>query len=572
MRFLNNLTVRGKLGAAFGAVLLLMLLLGAAAVWQMSRMHDQTEQIVTYRVAGVRDAGRMVATATRFRTREYRLAAVPADEVDKALQSYERGLAEFEKAEHDYAAMILDDKERALYDAAKAAWAPYREQSQRIVAAAKAGDGAKAMQLVMDGSKRFDGVMAALGAIVQYNDDGAKADSQVAARLYRNGGITIAITVAFTAAAAMGLGLAIARAITRPLDRAVAVARAVAEGDLTQRIEADTRDEIGQLSRALGEMVERLRGIVGDVRSSVESVSTASSQIAVGNADLSQRTEEQASNLQQTAASMEQLTSTVRQNADNARAASQLAGSARDVAARGGAVVGEVVDTMGRITAGSRKIADIIAVIDGIAFQTNILALNAAVEAARAGDQGRGFAVVAGEVRALAQRSAAAAKEIKTLIEQSVESVESGSALVAEAGKTMAEIVSQVQRVNDLVGEISAASAEQSQGIGQVGDAVAQLDQVTQQNAALVEESAAAADSLKQQAQRLAEVVQVFRVDGAAERSPAAAGVAATGASARVVAGPRASSVARSPAATVAATAGAAARPGSTSDAAWASF
>jgi methyl-accepting chemotaxis protein len=312
----------------------------------------------------------------------------------------------------------------------------------------------------------------------------------------------------------VGLGFTalIARSICAPLARAVELSTAIAAGDLTQDVSTERRDELGQLLRAMSVMVKRLRTVVGEVRGGVESVSTASTQIASGNTDLSQRTEEQAANLQHTASSMEQLTVTVKQNADNARAASQLAAGASAVATEGGAIVGRVVQTMQDITTSSGKIVDIIGVIDSIAFQTNILALNAAVEAARAGEQGRGFAVVASEVRALAQRSAAAAKEIKGLIDSSVDKVGQGSALVGEAGKTMADIVAQVKRVTDLVGEISTASLEQSAGIGQVGDAIAQLDQVTQQNAALVEEAAAAADSMKVQAQRLAGVVAVFNV------------------------------------------------------------
>jgi methyl-accepting chemotaxis protein len=254
------------------------------------------------------------------------------------------------------------------------------------------------------------------------------------------------------------------------------------------------------------------------VRNASESIATGSAQIATGNADLSQRTEEQASNLQQTAASMEQMNATVKNSADTARQASQLATSASSVAEKGGSVVGQVVATMEDITASSKKIADIIGVIDGIAFQTNILALNAAVEAARAGEQGRGFAVVASEVRSLAQRSAGAAKEIKALISASVEKVETGSKLVGDAGSTMTDIVTQVRRVADLMGELSAAAVEQTAGIGQVSTAVGQLDQVTQQNAALVEESAAAADSLKQQAAKLSEVVGVFRLNHEAHR------------------------------------------------------
>jgi methyl-accepting chemotaxis protein len=311
---------------------------------------------------------------------------------------------------------------------------------------------------------------------------------------------------------ASALAWLLIRSLIQGIASAVHVAETVASGDLSLHIEVKSRDETGQLMAALKRMNDSLMEIVGQVRNASDSIATGSSQIAVGNADLSQRTEEQASNLQQTAASMEQLTATVKQNADTARQATQLATSASAVAQEGGEVVGLVVTTMQAITDSSKKINDIIGVIDGIAFQTNILALNAAVEAARAGEQGRGFAVVAGEVRSLAQRSAQAAKEIKTLISESVEKVEDGSKLVSDAGRTMGDIVTHVKRVSDLIGEISAASIEQSSGIGQVGDAVNQLDQVTQQNAALVEESAAAAESLKHQAAQLAQTVSTFKL------------------------------------------------------------
>ncbi|WP_249931239.1 methyl-accepting chemotaxis protein [Ramlibacter sp. 2FC] len=304
----------------------------------------------------------------------------------------------------------------------------------------------------------------------------------------------------------------VTRTTTGSVRAALQLAEAVAAGDLGTQVRARGRDEVGQLLRALGAMNDSLVRVVTTVRASSDSIATGSSQIATGNADLSQRTEEQASNLQQTAASMEQLSSTVRNNADTARQASTLAGQASEVAAKGGEVVGRVVETMEEINHASRKIADIIGVIDGIAFQTNILALNAAVEAARAGEQGRGFAVVAGEVRSLAQRSATAAREIKALIGDSVEKVDAGSKLVDEAGSTMGDIVNQVRKVTDLISEISAATIEQTAGIGQVNDAVTQLDQVTQQNAALVEESAAAAESLSHQAQQLVRAVALFKL------------------------------------------------------------
>ncbi|MBL8307338.1 MAG: MCP four helix bundle domain-containing protein [Rubrivivax sp.] len=331
------------------------------------------------------------------------------------------------------------------------------------------------------------------------------------------------LTTVGSALAAGLMGWWITRSIVVPLHQAVQVAETVAQGDLGSRIEVTSQDETGQMLAALKRMNEALLNIVGTVRANAESVATASAQISQGNTDLSQRTEEEASNLQQTAASMEQITATVKHNADTARQASQLAASASGVATQGGEVVGRVVATMDEISASSKKIADIIGVIDGIAFQTNILALNAAVEAARAGEQGRGFAVVAGEVRSLAQRSAEAAREIKTLINASVEKVETGSALVGDAGRTMGEIVTQVARVRDMLDEINTGSVEQSKGVSQIGEAVHQLDQVTQQNAALVEESAAAAESLRHQAVQLTEAVSFFKVGGQAHRVPSPA-------------------------------------------------
>ncbi|WP_370659715.1 methyl-accepting chemotaxis protein [Massilia polaris] len=314
--------------------------------------------------------------------------------------------------------------------------------------------------------------------------------------------------------AGIAIGTWIIRSITRSLNGALVIAQSVAEGDLTAEVTVDANDEVGRLVAALKQMQDSLVGIVHEVRSGTDTIATAAGQIAAGTLDLSSRTEEQASSLEETASSMEELSSTVRQNADNARQANQMAVSAAAVAGKGGEVVAQVVQTMGAIDTSSRKIVDIIATIDGIAFQTNILALNAAVEAARAGEQGRGFAVVASEVRNLAQRSAVAAKEIKALIDDSVRQVDTGNKLVAEAGTTMNEVVDSVRRVTDIMSEIMAATAEQSAGIEQVNQAVGQMDEVTQQNAALVEEASAAAAAMDEQASSLLRVVSVFKLAG----------------------------------------------------------
>jgi len=518
MNLMNKLTVRGKLTFAFACVLLVMAALGGLSILQLARGFDRTESLSVYRLPGVRDSLRMVSAATRFRLREYRAFVSTADEMDAAEKRLDDARGSFEAARKDYAEFIADDAERKLYQQAMGQWKSVEQAAAQLVPLMRAGKTAEARELVLGAKelKRFDEALAAIQALADYNDAEAKKDAASARTIFERSRIAVGLSVMLGLLVSVGLGWLIHRAISTPLRMAVTLAESVAAGDLATTPTADGKDEVAALTRALGHMVTQLRSVVSEVRGGVESVSTASAQIATGNLDLSQRTEEQASNLQQTAASMEQLTSTVRHNADNAREASNLARGASDVAERGGRAVGEVVATMQAISDSSRRIADIIGVIDGIAFQTNILALNAAVEAARAGEQGRGFAVVATEVRTLAQRSAQAAREIKALIEQSTHKVDDGARQVAEAGQTMADIVRQVKNVNDLIGEISSASHEQSRGIEQVGQAVSQLDQVTQQNAALVEESAAAAESMKHQAIKLAQTVAVFKLGTAA--------------------------------------------------------
>ena len=358
--------------------------------------------------------------------------------------------------------------------------------------------------------KILAGTMSALGELMDDTMRESQEAGDVQGAVIRNAIAVIMATVLF---ALVIISLLLIRSITRPLAKAVNLANTVASGDLTSKIEVKSKDETGRMMQALKDMNNSLSVIVSQVRASVESIITSTKEMAEGNSNLSQRIEKQASSLQETASSMEQLTATVKQNADNARQANQLATNASDVALKGGEVVGEVVQTMVSISASSKKIVDIISVIEGIAFQTNILALNAAVEAARAGEQGRGFAVVAGEVRNLAQRSSAAAKEIKALIGDSVDRVNAGSKLVDKAGATMSEIVGAVKRVTDIMSEIAAASNEQSSGIEQVNLAITQMDEVTQQNAALVEQAAAAAEAMEEQARSLMEAVSVFKLD-----------------------------------------------------------
>ena len=371
-----------------------------------------------------------------------------------------------------------------------------------------------AQHVLTDTTQKFNVLRDSVFALLDLQGTAAGQEYAAAQNSFNSIFMVSVIAITLGIILAIIFGFLMIRAIVAPLNQAIAVANAVASGDLTSRIEVNSTNETGRLLQALKTMNDNLTDLVGKVRMGTDSITTASSEIASGNSDLSQRTEEQASSLEETASSMEELTSTVKQNADNALQANQLAAGASEVAVKGGAVVGQVVQTMSAINESSKKIVDIISVIDGIAFQTNILALNAAVEAARAGEQGRGFAVVATEVRTLAQRSAAAAKEIKELISDSVSKVEDGTRLVDEAGTTMGEIVSAVQRVTDIMNEISAASQEQSTGIEQVNQAVTQMDEVTQQNAALVEEAAAAAESMQEQAQGLMQAVSTFRLSG----------------------------------------------------------
>jgi methyl-accepting chemotaxis protein len=419
------------------------------------------------------------------------------------------------KQQQALANLVTDAEETRLYNDLKQDIEAYLAQSKKLAALSRAGNKEEARQMFRGASNKiYRKLNEELEALSKYNDEGSSASEKGAAERFDMSRKLIVGMLAGLVVVGVLLALWVARIVATPLNEAVAVAQRVAGGDLTAKIEVTSRDETGKLMHSLREMNDSLAHVVGQVRGGTDAIATASAQIASGNLDLSARTENQASSLEETASAMEELTSTVRQNADNAREANQLAQSAWNVASDGGKVVQQVIATMDNISAASNKIVDIIAVIDGIAFQTNILALNAAVEAARAGEQGRGFAVVASEVRNLAQRSAAAAKEIKQLIDDSALQVNSGTQLVQQAGSTMEQVLASVRRVSDVVAEISAASAEQSTGIDEVNRAIGQMDEVTQQNAALVEQAAAAAGALQDQAAQLAGVVSQFRLAG----------------------------------------------------------
>ncbi|MDP2025929.1 methyl-accepting chemotaxis protein [Sulfuriferula sp.] len=441
--------------------------------------------------------------------------------IGKQMDAAEKTIKDIDQLWNAYMATSLSPEEKKLADNFIASRKKYGGEGLRpAIAALRAADFQQAGEIVQGPMKEgYTQVRKNIDALIQFQMGQAKSEFEKTQSMYatvRNISI-IAILVGVLLAAFIGAWLI--RAISGPLNEAVRIAKGVAAGNLTQVIEVHSKDETGQLMQAMKDMNDSLAHIVGQVRTGTETIAVASRQIASGNADLSSRTESQASSLEETASSMEELTSTVKQNAENARHANQLVGSTAEMAVNGGRLVEQVVDTMASIKSSSRKIADIIGVIDGIAFQTNILALNAAVEAARAGEQGRGFAVVAAEVRNLAQRSAGAAKEIKTLIGDSVEKVDAGSKLVDEAGEAMGDIVTSVELVVDIISGIATASQQQSAGIEQVNQAVGQMDEATQQNAALVEQAAAAAESLQDQADKLAQAVSVFKLGEGSQTS-----------------------------------------------------
>jgi len=527
---MKNLTIKQQLTMAFGAMVALVLVLSFLGLRGVSLSNERFSGYIqgpaereslaldaraaaNRRAVSVRD---MVLSTSDTDRQSAKDATIKAhDELQQKLKALKQAATQ---------ATGATDRDRALVDKIDSVESRYGPVAVAIVELAAAGKKEEAIQK-MNAECRplLAALLASVREYADYTQTQAKADVDAAAAAYASQRNTMLGIATLAALGAAFIGWFITRRLSaalgaEPVDLGDAAQR-VAQGDLSP-VPGAADAPAGSVLASMGSMQQQLVGLIQQVRTSADSIATASSQIAQGNSDLSGRTEEQASALEETAASMEELNATVKQNADNARQANQLAQNASVVATQGGEVVGEVVETMKGINDSSRKIGDIIGVIDAIAFQTNILALNAAVEAARAGEQGRGFAVVASEVRSLAGRSAEAAKEVKTLINASMERVEQGTVLVDRAGNTMTEVVASIRRVTDIMGEISAASAEQSAGVAQVGEAVTQMDKATQQNAALVEESAAAAESMRNQAQQLVEAVSVFKVAGRASPAP----------------------------------------------------
>jgi len=517
MLHLNN-KISHRLAGVLGLLLLTMMAIVGMALWQMGAMRTLSAEVSNNWLPSVAKVNQMNASVIDFRMVEFQ-HVLNTD--DARMESIERVMAQVRTTSDahnkSYVELISSPEERKLHDTFDTEWKRYLQLHEQVLALSRKNENTQAKAVLEgDAQQTFGAMRKVLAQLIQLNEAGSLSAAQASESAY------LMARNAMLIAAALGLSMAITtgwwliRSITSPLQQALQAAHRVADGDLSCVIEQQSEDESGKVLQALQQMQSSLEGVVTKVRDNADSVATASQQIAHASQDLSSRTEEQASALEETAATMDELGATVRTNTENAQQADQLARSASAIAVQGGEVVGRVVTTMQNINASSRKISDIIGVIDGIAFQTNILALNAAVEAARAGEQGRGFAVVASEVRSLAQRSAEAAKEIKTLINRSVEQVSHGTDLVDQAGKTMGEIVGSIQRVSHIVAEITTATQEQSLGIQQVGQAISQLDQTTQQNAAMVEESAAAAETLKEQAMQLVQTVAVFRLSGTA--------------------------------------------------------
>jgi methyl-accepting chemotaxis protein len=517
MTFLSRMRIGQRLTAGFSVVIACLVAMAALGYLGIQSLNGEISQLLSNDYKAVALANKAKSElGDASRSMMTTLIMTGEEQIKKELDTVAGLMAAHEKTMAELKPLLTDEASLAQLKAIEEVRAKFLPAQAAFVKTVASGD-TEGAPLKYQFSVRAAQIryLAALDKLVDARNAAMEEAGAKSNAVARKTALFLLVLAAAAILASMLTGVLITRGIVVPLRGAVAVARKVASGNLTSIIEVRSRDETGDLLQALHDMNESLKGIVGRVREGTESIASASSEIASGNLDLSVRTEAQAASLEQTLSAMKTLTDAVQQNAQNAQQANQLAQAASQVAGEGGEVVAQVVTTMGSIDASSKKIVDIISVIDGIAFQTNILALNAAVEAARAGEQGRGFAVVAGEVRSLAGRSADAAKEIKRLIGDSVEKVALGSELVAKAGSTMQGVVASVQRMTDIMGEITHASAEQSAGIERVTHTIHDMDKSTQQNAALVEEAAAAADSLRTQAQGLEEVVSLFKLEGA---------------------------------------------------------
>lgn len=514
MKWFYNLNISRKLLLTFSTIIAIVSAICIFSIIELSQVNKASSDISVNWLPSIKAVGDVKLSLARLKSAGlHHVLTKDQNEMDKLSLYNQDKMKIVNEADKKYQSLISEPEEREIYAKLKPIEEKFLKQHEELIALSQKGD--KEGALILENgeyTQNYNTILEQFDKLSEINHNGAIKSNKFADETFKNAQLWISGLLVTCIILSLIMAMWVSKLIASPLTKAVAIANKVAKGDLTAQIHSTTRDETGQLMLALQTMNENLRTIVNEVRSGTDTIATASAQISNGNLDLSSRTEQQASSLEETASAIEELTATVKQNADNTINAKEMSLNASKLANNSGEIVNELINTMGSIKDSSKKIVDIISVIDSIAFQTNILSLNAAVEAARAGEQGRGFAVVASEVRSLAQKSATAAKEIKELINDSVNKVDNGTQMVDRAGQAMQEVVTSAGKVTTIIGEIATASNEQSRGIAEVNTAIMQMDQVTQQNAALVEEAAAAAVSLEEQAQKLANAVSVFKI------------------------------------------------------------